>query len=146
MALLAGAAFAPEAQARARIGMLTCDVAGGVGLVLGSQKGTFCTFTPRRGRPERYVGVIRRYGLDIGATQRGILTWAVFAEALPVRGALSGRYMGATAEATVGAGLGTNVLVGGSNLSIALQPVSVSGQTGLNFALGVGDLELQAAR
>ncbi|MGO4571299.1 DUF992 domain-containing protein [Microvirga sp. 2TAF3] len=134
-----------QAQNRVRTGVLTCSVSGGVGLILGSQKGTVCTFKPRRGPPERYVGVIRKFGLDVGATQRGVITWAVFSQGVPMRGSLAGSYVGATAEATVGAGLGANVLVGGSNRSIALQPLSVSGQTGLNFALGVGDLELRPA-
>ncbi|QFU17233.1 DUF992 domain-containing protein [Microvirga thermotolerans] len=135
-----------QAQNRVRAGVLTCNVSGGVGLILGSQKATACTFKPRRGPAERYVGVIRKFGLDVGATQRGVITWAVFAEGRPVPGSLAGSYVGATAEATVGAGLGANVLVGGSNRSIALQPLSVSGQTGLNFALGVGDLELRPGR
>ena len=38
------------------------------------------------------------------------------------------------ASATVGVGLGANVLVGGSGNSIALQPVSIEGTTGLNVA------------
>jgi Protein of unknown function (DUF992) len=75
-----------------------------------------------------------------------VLAWAVFSRGSVAPGSLAGSYVGGAAEATVGAGLGANVLVGGSNRSIALQPVSVSGQTGLNFALGVGDLELRAAR
>ncbi|AWM86312.1 DUF992 domain-containing protein [Microvirga sp. 17 mud 1-3] len=135
-----------QAQSRVRAGVLTCNVSGGIGLILTSQKSTACTFRPRRGPAEHYVGVIRKFGLDVGATGRGVITWAVFAQGRPVRGSLAGSYVGATAEATVGAGLGANVLVGGSNRSIALQPVSVSGQTGLNFALGVGDLELRSAR
>ena len=53
---------------------------------------------------------------------------------------------GASAEATVGAGLGANVLVGGSDRTVALQPVSVQGQTGLNLAVGVTGLELHPAR
>lgn len=135
-----------QAQNRVRAGMLTCSVSGGVGLILGSQKSTVCTFNPRRGPNERYVGYIRRFGLDIGATRRGVLSWAVLSEGRVAPGSLAGSYVGASAEATVGAGLGANVLVGGSRRTIALQPVSVSGQTGLNFALGVGDLELRAAR
>ena len=135
-----------QAQNRIRTGVLTCSVSGGVGLILGSQKSTICTFNPRRGPNERYVGVIRRFGLDIGATRRGVITWAVFSQGSVAPGSLAGSYVGGTAEATVGAGLGANVLVGGSNRSIALQPLSVSGQTGLNFALGVGDLELRRAR
>jgi hypothetical protein len=135
-----------QAQSRVRAGVLTCNVSGGVGLILTSQKSTACVFNPRRGRNEYYVGVIRRFGLDIGATQQGILTWAVLSEGSVAPGSLAGSYLGATAEATVGAGLGANVLAGGSRRTIALQPLSVSGQTGLNFALGVGDFELRAVR
>ncbi|ANY79974.1 hypothetical protein BB934_18520 [Microvirga ossetica] len=135
-----------QAQNRTRAGVLTCNVSGGIGLIVGSQKSTVCTFNPRRGRNERYVGFIRRFGLDIGVTRRGVLAWAVFSGGSVAPGSLAGSYVGGAAEATVGAGLGANVLVGGSNRSIALQPVSVGGQTGLNFALGVGDLELRAAR
>ena len=135
-----------QAQSRTRAGVLTCNVSGGIGLIVGSQKSTVCTFNPRRGRNERYVGFIRRFGLDVGVTRRGVLAWAVFSGGSVAPGSLAGSYVGGAAEATVGAGLGANVLVGGSNRSIALQPVSVSGQTGLNFALGVGDLELRAAR
>ena len=135
-----------QAQNRVRAGVLTCSVSGGLGLVVMSQKSTSCIFNPRRGRNERYVGVIRRFGLDIGATQRGVITWAVFSEGSTAPGSLAGSYVGGSAEATIGAGLGANVLVGGSSRSVALQPLSVSGQTGLNLALGVGDLELRRAR
>jgi len=135
-----------QAQNRVRAGILTCSVSSGVGLIVTSQKSTVCTFNPRRGRNERYVGVIRRFGLDIGATQQGVITWAVFSEGSVAPGSLAGSYVGGSVEATVGAGLGANVLVGGSRRSIALQPLSVSGQTGLNFALGVSDFELRAIR
>ncbi|MGO4705535.1 DUF992 domain-containing protein [Microvirga sp. 2MCAF38] len=135
-----------QTQKQSQVGVLTCSVSGGVGLILGSQKATACTFKPRRKMAERYTGVIRKFGLDIGATTQGTIVWAVFSAGDVGRGSLAGQYVGATAEATVGAGLGANVLVGGSNRSIALQPVSVSGQTGLNLAVGVGDLELRAGR
>jgi hypothetical protein len=135
-----------QAQNRVRTGVLTCSVSGGIGLIVTSQKTTSCTFNPRRGPNEYYVGVIRRFGLDIGATRRGVLSWAVLSEGSVRRGSLAGSYVGASAEATVGAGVGANVLVGGSNRSIALQPLSVSGQTGLNLALGVGDFELRSVR
>jgi hypothetical protein len=135
-----------QAQNRGRVGVLSCAVSGGIGLIVTSQKTTLCTFNPRRGPNEAYVGVIRRFGLDIGATQRGILTWAVFSRGSMAPGSLAGSYVGGAAEATVGPGVGANVLVGGSNRSISLQPLSVSGQTGLNFALGVADFELRRAR
>jgi Protein of unknown function (DUF992) len=63
-----------------------------------------------------------------------------------VRADNAGNYGGASAEATVGAGLGANVLVGGSDRTIALQPLSVQGQTGLNVAAGVTELILRPAR
>ena len=72
------------------------------------------------------------------------MVWAVFAPTSRKTGALAGSYGGASAEATVGAGLGANVLVGGSDRTISLQPVSVQGQSGLNLAVGVSGLELRA--
>lgn len=135
-----------HAQGRVRAGVLNCNVGGGIGLILGSQKATACTYKPRVGPSERYTGVIRKFGLDIGATKSGVITWAVFSNGQVTPGALAGTYIGASGEATVGAGVGGNVLVGGSDKSISLQPLSVSRQLGVNLALGVGDLELQASR
>lgn len=139
--------FAPTAQAQVKAGVLNCDVSGGFGWVLGSSKTVSCIFTPDRPGPsEGYVGVINKFGLDIGVTTRQSMVWGVFApSAGPLRGALGGSYVGATGEATFAVGLGANVLVGGSNRSIALQPVSVTGQTGINIAAGVADLQLRPA-
>ena len=74
------------------------------------------------------------------------MLWTVFAPGRAVRGALAGEYAGGSAEATVVGGLGANVLLGGSNRSIALQPVSVGGQTGFNLAVGIADLQLRSVR
>ena len=149
-AILAVAANAEPAaaQSRAKVGTLDCDISGGIGMIITSQKEVTCRFTPSAGRgPDIYVGSISKFGLDIGATSGGRMVWAVHASTKgPARGALAGMYTGASAEATVGAGLGANVLVGGSNRSIALQPVSVQGQAGLNLAVGVAGLELKSAR
>lgn len=118
-----------------KIGTLTCDVGGGVGYVLGSAKEMSCTFKSTRGLVEDYTGVIRKMGVDLGFTTRGKLVWAVFAPTAGYhRGSLGGVYDGATVEATVGAGAGVNVLVGGTSGSIQLQTISVSGQLGLNVA------------
>src|SRR5918998_4407824 len=145
---LAGALTAAPAQAQnVQAGTLVCDVSGGVGMIIASQRDMACTFNNSRGEPEVYIGRIRRFGLDIGATTGGQMVWTVFAPSGRFsRGALAGSYSGASAEATVVAGLGANVLVGGSNRSFALQPLSVQGQAGLNLAVGVADLQLQAAR
>ena len=132
---------------RVKAGMLTCDISGGIGLIISSHKDVTCMFTPsQRGPREVYVGGISKFGLDIGATAGGEMVWAVYAPTTRRFGALAGNYSGATAEATVGAGLGTNVLVGGSNRTVALQPVSVQGQAGLNVAAGVAELTLRPAR
>jgi hypothetical protein len=61
-------------------------------------------------------------------------------------GALAGDYGGITAGATVGVGLGANVLIGGMDDSIALQPLSVEGTAGgLNVAAGIASITLKAA-
>ena len=143
---LAVMSLAPAAQARVKAGTLSCDVSGGFGWIIGSAKSVSCIFTPDQPGPtEAYVGVIRKFGLDIGATGRQQMVWGVFADTWGGRGALAGDYVGATGEATVAVGLGANVLIGGSNRTIALQPVSVTGQTGLNIAAGVADLQLRPA-
>jgi Protein of unknown function (DUF992) len=150
VATLVGAAPA-HAQGSVQIGTLTCNVAGGWGFVFGSSKAVRCTFARAGGRPEHYAGSINKFGVDIGYTQGGVLVWGVFAPSagLP-SGALSGNYVGATGSATIGVGAGANVLVGGSNRTISLQPVSIEGNTGLNVAAGIGAMSLryqpQAAR
>jgi Protein of unknown function (DUF992) len=136
-----------QAPNRTKAGTLTCDVSGGIGLIITSKKSLRCTYTPTDNGPlELYTGSITKFGLDIGATTGGVMVWAVYAPSTRRFGALAGHYAGATAEATIGAGLGANVLVGGSNRTVALQPLSVQGQAGLNLAAGVASIDLQAAR
>ncbi len=136
-----------QAQSGVRIGTLSCNVAGGWGFVFGSSKALHCTLTPGPGRPEHYAGSISKFGVDIGYTNGGVLVWAVFAPSTNVGpGALSGSYVGATGSATVGVGAGANVLVGGSNRTISLQPVSIEGNTGLNVAAGIGAITLRLVR
>jgi hypothetical protein len=120
-----------------RIGYMTCDIGGGVGYVLGSAKTLDCVFQSTVGTQttEVYTGVMRKMGVDLGFTTRGQLVWAVFAPTAGYHlGSLSGVYQGATVEATLGAGAGANILVGGTAGSIQLQTVSLSGQLGLNAA------------
>ncbi|HET6320500.1 MAG TPA: DUF992 domain-containing protein [Hyphomicrobium sp.] len=132
---------------RTKVGTLTCDISGGIGLIVTSQKELTCMFTPSAEGPrEVYVGTITKFGLDVGATTGGEMVWAVYAPSSRQFGALAGHYGGASGEATVGAGLGANVLVGGSNRTVALQPVSVQGQAGLNLAVGVANIDLRPAR
>ena len=143
---LAAGALALDAPAQAqglKAGVLTCNVASGFGLIFGSSRAVNCTFSPTGGPPQHYVGAINKFGVDIGYLQGGVLVWTVVAPtANPAPGALSGTYAGATGSATVGVGVGANVLVGGSGNSIALQPVSIEGTTGLNVAAGIAEMTL----
>ena len=129
------------------IGSLSCDVGDGTGFVFGSTRELTCTFNPvQEGlADETYVGEINRYGIDIGKTQNGQMSWLVLAptEQEFSEGGLNGSYKGVSGEATLGVGLGANVMVGGSENTLALQPISVNTQTGINFAIGVGEINLQ---
>ena len=139
---VAGGAFA---KAGTNIGILECTIEPGVGLIIGSSKEMSCKFNPDKGRSERYTGSISKLGLDIGVTNESYVKWLVVAPGSVEPGALAGSYAGASAEATVGLGVGANALVGGLKKSIALQPVSVQGQTGLNVAAGIAGLKLRRA-
>ena len=128
-----------------KAGVLTCNVSSGWGLIFGSSKDLNCTFENGSNREEHYAGTINKYGVDIGYHNGGVIVWAVFAPSADLApGALSGDYGGVTAGAAVGVGAGANALVGGSNKSIALQPVSIEGLTGLNVAAGVASISLTA--
>lgn len=142
LALLAASVSTASAQTKA--GLLTCYTSERIGLIIGSTQKLSCTFTPEYGpQPEHYLGTINRIGPDIGATAGGIMSWAVLAPTDGwLRGALAGEYVGASGNVAIVIGGGANVLVGGSNRSIALQPLSVEGQVGLNLALGVSGLTL----
>ena len=134
------------AQSGVAVGTLTCNVASGFGFVFGSSRAINCTFGGPGGRYEHYVGDISKFGVDIGFTQGGILVWTVFAPSASLApGVLAGNYVGATASATVAVGVGANALLGGSNNSIALQPLSVEANQGLNVAAGIAALTLTPA-
>jgi hypothetical protein len=138
-ALPAAAQPAPSVRA----GTLTCDVSAGIGVIVGSTRELECVFDPVEGPNERYIGVVRHAGLDVGVTGPGVMVWSVLASTQRPRGALTGNYVGAQASGTVGVGVGANALLGGSDRSFALQPVSVQAQTGLNVAVGVAELTLR---
>ncbi len=147
VAVLVTTAQTTVAQQGVKIGALRCDVAAGLGLIITSSKDMRCVFTSARGHREHYYGTIRKFGLAIGATNRGVLAWDVFAPSEgPKRGALAGDYVGVDASATIGAGVGANVLVGGFGRSFTLQPLSIQAQTGLALAAGVAELTLRPGR
>ncbi|MEZ5873191.1 MAG: DUF992 domain-containing protein [Nitratireductor sp.] len=133
-----------EAASPIQIGQLTCQVDGGEGRILGSSRELSCIFE-RPGRPvERYAGEINRIGLDIGSTRFSDIAWTVFSlTGFPGdEGILEGNYAGLSGELTLGRGLGANVLVGGLERSVALQPISLQSSQGFNLAIGVAQMQL----
>lgn len=150
VAALAMTAFATGTsaqQGRVQVGVLECRGGASVGFIVGSVTNLGCAMRVA-GRPDDYyVATIRKVGLDLGITTETSLAWAVFAPVAQLGpGDLSGAYVGAQGSATLGVGVGGNVLVGGSNNSIALQPLSVQGQVGLSIAAGLESLELRPGR
>jgi hypothetical protein len=147
-ALAATLATPAAAAERTEVGMLDCTVEGGAGFVIGSSKDLACTFSPTGGAPEAYFGTVKKLGLDIGVTGKTFIKWAVFAPTADAYapGALAGDYVGASAEATAGLGVGANALIGGSNETFMLQPISVQAQQGLNLAVGFSAIALRTTQ
>jgi hypothetical protein len=135
-----------NAQSSTQVGILSCKMGPSVGLIVGSRQRMSCRFTPEKGgAAERYEATMTRVGLDLGITAGGAMAWAVFAPTTGIpRGALAGNYGGASGDIALGVGVGANAMIGGSHKSIALQPVSVEGQVGVNVALGAAGFRLRA--
>jgi hypothetical protein len=133
---------------KGRLGTLSCEVNGGIGLLIGSSKGVNCDFVKQTGAVEKYTGSIGKLGIDIGVTNKSYLKWVVYTLASSRSGdhPLVGTYVGVSASGTVGVGLGANALVGGTSKNFGLQPLSAEANTGLNVAAGVSSLELKAAK
>lgn len=142
LAFVTSMAAAGEPPVRA--GLLQCDVSAGVGLIFSEKQTMTCTFKPIGGGPvDSYTGKIEEVGIALGATTEGVMIWSVVSTANGIpHGALAGKYTGLSANASVGLGLGENVLVGGSERGFMLQPTSYEGQVGFNFATGVTHVTL----
>ncbi|TMJ51791.1 MAG: DUF992 domain-containing protein [Alphaproteobacteria bacterium] len=154
--MLAGATLAMQVtsftnvqaqQPMVQLGVLECRGGASIGFIVGSVTNLGCVLRVNGMPEDRYVATIRKVGVDLGITQETALAWGVYA---PVErlgpGDLSGNYAGAQGSASIGVGAGGNVLVGGSANSIALQPLSLQGQVGLNVAAGLESLELRPGR
>ena len=143
LAPVAGANAAPPVRA----GILQCQGGQNVGFVVGSVANLECVFRSEGRRPEPYIARVQRIGLDLGVTEQTQLSWAVNAPTSRLgRGELAGSYGGVGANASIGIGGGGNFLVGGPANAYALQPISLQGQTGLNVAAGIADIQLQPYR
>jgi hypothetical protein len=109
--------------------------------IVGSSRRVDCIFTPTDSPPEAYTCRINKIGIDLGWEKGGVLLWGVLSPGLTRGpGALAGNYVGATAEVAAGVGAGANALVGGNK--VVLNPISVTGDIGINLAAGIADLDL----
>jgi hypothetical protein len=124
-------------------GQLKCHVEGGMAFIVGSSRQVDCIYTPSGGgEREAYTGSINKLGIDIGWEKGGTLLWGVLSPGLKKGpGSLAGNYVGATAEVSAGVGAGANALVGGNK--VVLNPISVTGDIGINLAAGIADLDLK---
>ena len=146
-ALAAVATTAMAQSGRVEVGVIECR-GSTTSFIVGSVTELGCVFRASdNSPPEPYHATIRRAGVDIGFPQQVVVAWAVLAPTRGIqRGDLSGTYVGASASATVGLGVGANGLIGGSNNTIALQPLSGQAQTGLSVAAGVAGMDLRPGR
>src|SRR5512140_2062979 len=141
------AANAQQPLQRVQVGILECRGGASVGFIVGSVTNRGCVLRMEGMHEDRYIATIRKVGRDLGITQESSLAWGVFAPVARLGpGDLTGNYAGAQGSAAIGVGAGGNVLIGGSNNTIALQPISVQGQVGLSVAAGLESLELRPGR
>jgi hypothetical protein len=145
--LMVSVAGAHAQHRQVQAGILECEGGQNVGYVVGSTTELHCLFRSNTGAPpEPYIARVQRFGLDLGVTAQTGLAWVVNAPSRRIGpGALAGHFGGVGANATVGVGIGANLLVGGSDNSISLQPLSLQGQTGLSAVAGVVDVDLRPA-
>ena len=145
VATLAMPAAAQAPQSWTQVGALSCQVDPNVGFIIVGSQSMRCLFTPNTPQErEAYAGALSTVGLNIGISAGGVLGWAVFAPTagLP-HGALAGEYVGVSGDVGIGLGAGANVLLGGSNRTVALQPISLQGSIALNVVAGVSSLKLR---
>ncbi len=144
--VMASAVPASAQDGRVRVGVLNCEGPGQTSFIVGSVTELGCIFKPEYGHPQRYNARITRIGVDIGVTTANALAWAVFAPTKRLGpGEIAGGYGGVAAGAAIGVGGTANVLLGGSNNSVALQPLSFVGSRGANVVAGVAGLDLFSA-
>ncbi len=147
LAIVVAPASAQSGKPWTQVGMLTCKLNPSIGFIIAGHQSMECRYVPGAGgSAQAYQGALNMVGINIGISAGGILNWAVLAptDGIPA-GALAGEYVGASADAGFIVGVGTNVLIGGSNRTLALQPISVEGSVAANVALGVSALKLRPA-
>ena len=150
-ALGVGAIFSEHAAAQSwtQVGTLSCRVDPNIGFIIVGHQPMQCVYTQAPSAvpqmpPQSYDGALSTVGLALGVSTGSVLGWAVLAPTSGVpAGALAGEYVGVSADVGLGLGAGANVLLGGSNRTVALQPLSLQGSTAINVIAGVSSLKLR---
>ena len=144
-ATIAAPAAAQAPQSWTLAGRLDCQVDPNVGFIIVGHQSMRCLFIPSAPIPqEAYAGALNTVGLNVGISAGGVLGWAVFAPTTGLSpGALAGEYVGVSGDVGIGLGAGANVLLGGSNRTVALQPLSLQGSIALNVVAGLSSLKLR---
>jgi hypothetical protein len=127
-------------------GLLECRGESAIAYGFGSTRKVECEFRATLGMNQYYTGTLERAGLDFGVSDQGSMLWAVLATTPKLGpGALSGQYVGFSSGAALGPGFSANVLMAkDAKLGIALQPLSVSADSGLSISLAAATLTLRA--
>lgn len=131
-----------------KVGVLTCKTVpnSGVNLLIHSTVDVKCEFkSSAGGSPEHYKGETGiGFGIDVDVNRQKTIGYTVLsADFKPGTYQLAGKYGGVEGSATVGAGLGASVLVGGNDRSISLQPITLSTSTGFGVSGGFSYLYLE---
>ena len=118
----------------------TCRVDPNIGFIIVGHQPMQCVYT----QAPNAIPQVPPQSYDGALSTGSVLSWAVFAPTMGVpAGALAGEYVGVSADVGLGLGAGANVLLGGSNRTIALQPLSLQGSTAINVIAGVSSLKLR---
>lgn len=137
-----------RAEARIRLGILSCEAVQGtrLNLIFTSSVDVRCVFNSTSG-VEYYKGETGiALGADLNMKTVEKIDFAVLSASAAYKvgsHSLSGRYLGAKVSASVGLGVGVAVLVGGGGGNFSLQPVALEGNVGFGAAAGLGFLYLE---
>ncbi len=141
-------AMGGDARADTQLGGMVCKRIPGTGinLIIHSSYEVRCTFNGSVDAEQWYRGKTGvALGLDLKWNKEERIYFAILSNTVkfvPEGDFLSGKYGGAKASITLGIGAGAQILLGGNDDTIALQPAVETG-TGFGVAAGLSYLELK---
>jgi hypothetical protein len=147
-----GVASADPNAAIANAGTLTCVLSAAS--ANGTSRSLSCTFVRATGPNAQFSGHVKSFGAVAPEGAKIVLVWSVLAPKADVDvGDLAGRYVGSvyqspqsTADAKDQTRSKAGGLIGGSEQSIRLVPMSVGPNLGTNVAASILDLELTSMK